>query len=33
MDMKPLRDALFENDVELQHYARSAKRAVTSEPY
>ena len=32
-DMKALLDALIENDVELEHYARSAKMAVTGEPY
>jgi hypothetical protein len=30
--MKALLDALIENDVELEHYARSAKMAVTGEP-
>ncbi len=31
-DMKALLDALIENNVELAHYARSARIAVTGEP-
>ena len=31
--MKALLEALIENDVELEHYARSARMAVTGEPY
>jgi hypothetical protein len=31
--MKALLDALIQNDVELEHYARSAKMAVTGESY
>ena len=32
-DTKALLDALIQIDVELEHYARSAKMAVTGEPY
>ena len=32
-DMKALLDALIQNDVELEHYARSATTVVTGEPY
>ena len=31
-DMKTLLDDLIENDVELEHYARAAKIAVTGNP-
>ena len=31
--MKALFDSMIQNDVELEHYARSAKMAVTREPY
>jgi len=32
-DMKALLEVLIQNDVELEHYARSARMAVTGEPY
>ena len=32
-DMKVLLEALIENDIELEHYARSARMAITGEPY
>jgi hypothetical protein len=32
-DMKAPLDALIQNDVEFEHYARSAKMAVTGERY
>ncbi|WP_158817388.1 hypothetical protein [Methylocapsa sp. S129] len=32
-DMKALLEVLTQNDVELEHYARSARMAVTGEPY
>ena len=32
-DMKAPLDTLIQNDVELEHYARSAKMAVTGERY
>lgn len=31
-DMKDLLDEMIESDVELEHYARSARIAVTSKP-
>ena len=31
-DMEALLEALIENDVELEHYTRSARMAVTGEP-
>ena len=32
-DMKALLEALIKNDVELEYYTRSARMAVTGEPY
>jgi hypothetical protein len=32
-DIEALLEALIENDVELEHCARSARMAVTGEPY
>ena len=32
-DMKALLDALIQTNVELEHYTRSARMAVTGEPY